>query len=370
MLNPKEKYRYDRHLRMDEIGESGQEKLKSSSVLVIGVGGLGCPALMYLAAAGVGKIGVIDFDLVHETNLHRQILFTTDEVGKSKAIAARDRLQKMNPFIEIEAFSYKLTNQNALELFSKFDVIIDATDNFSTRYLVNDASILTEKPLVYGSVYKFEGQVSVFNYKNGPSYRCLFPDPARNIPSCEEVGVLGVLCGIIGTKQANEALKIILGIGNILSGRLEIYKSLNAESLMLKIKRNDEVIQLIRETKASFETFDYDLFCGIEKDSSNEISTSDFVNDLKQNSIQVYDVRENWEEPKLVYLDSVKIPLEKIEEAIQSLSRAKKIVVICQNGSRSKTAVDYLISKHNFENVVNLTGGISSMEKTGFNFNS
>jgi len=367
MLTSKEKYRYDRHLKMEEIGQNGQEKLKSSSVLIIGAGGLGCPALMYLAAAGVGKIGIIDFDFVNETNLHRQILFTNGEIGQNKAEVAKARLQKMNSFIYVEAYPFKLTNQNALHLFSQFDVIIDATDNFTTRYMVNDASIITGKPLVYGSVYKFEGQVSVFNYKNGPSYRCLFPDPARNIPSCEEVGVLGVLCGIIGVKQANEALKIILGIGNPLSGRLEIYKALNAESLIVKIKRNDEIIKLIHDTKAAFETFDYDLFCGIEK-TENGLSTTDFINSLKENSIQIFDVRQEWEEPKLVYNDLISIPLDKIEDAIKLLSQKKQIVIICQNGSRSKTAVDYLKSTHGIENIINLEGGTSALENSSYKF--
>jgi len=367
MLTSKEKYHYDRHLKMEEIGQKGQEKLQSSSVLVIGAGGLGCPALMYLAAAGVGKIGIIDFDSVNETNLHRQILFTSDEIGQNKAEVAKARLLKMNPFIHVETYPYKLTNQNALNLFSNFDVIIDATDNFTTRYMVNDASIITGKPLVYGSVYKFEGQVSVFNYKNGPSYRCLFPDPARNIPSCEEVGVLGVLCGIIGVKQANETLKIILGIGNPLSGRLEIYKALNAESLILKIKRNDEIIKLIQDTKSAFETFDYDLFCGIEK-TENGLSSSDFTNLIKEDSIQIIDVRQEWEEPKLVYNDLIAIPLDKIEESIKLLSQKKQIVVICQNGSRSKTAVDFLKSAHGIENIINLEGGTSALENSGFKF--
>lgn len=367
MLTSKEKYRYDRHLKMDEIGQNGQEKLKSSSVLIIGAGGLGCPALMYLAAAGVGKIGIVDFDSVNETNLHRQIIFTNDEIGQNKAHAAKSRLKKMNSFIGVEAFPFKLTNQNALELFSKFDVIIDATDNFTTRYMVNDASIITGKPLVYGSVYKFEGQVSVFNYKNGPSYRCLFPDPARNIPSCEEVGVLGVLCGIIGVKQANEALKIILGIGNPLSGRLEIYKALSAESLILKIKRNDEIIKLIQDTKSAFETFDYDLFCGIEK-SKTGLSCADFIQLFKEESIQIFDVRQEWEEPKLSYNDLISTPLDKIEDAVKSFSTKKQIVVICQNGSRSKTAVDFLKSNHGIENIINLEGGTTALENSGFNF--
>ena len=367
MLTTKEKYRYDRHLKMDEIGQTGQEKLKSSSVLVIGAGGLGCPALMYLAAAGIGKIGIIDFDFVNETNLHRQIIFSNDEIGQNKAQAAKERLLKMNPFIDVKAFPLKLTNQNALELFSKFDVIIDATDNFTTRYMVNDASIITGKPLVYGSVYKFEGQVSVFNYKNGPSYRCLFPDPARNIPSCEEVGVLGVLCGIIGVKQANEALKIILGIGNPLSGRLEIYKALNAESLILKIKRNDEIIKLIQDTKSAFETFDYDLFCGVVKNESG-LSSTDFINLFNEKTIQIFDVRQEWEEPKLSYNDLISMPLDKIEDAVKLLSTKKQIVVICQNGSRSKTAVDFLKSTHGFENIINLDGGTAELENSGFKF--
>jgi molybdopterin/thiamine biosynthesis adenylyltransferase len=239
MLNEQENKRYSRHLLLSDIGVSGQEKLKSGKVLVVGAGGLGCPVLQYLTAAGVGNIGVIDFDAVDLSNLQRQILYSTNDVGTNKALAAKNRLESLNPLIEITAYPYQLTNKNALELFAKYDLIVDGSDNFSTRYLVNDACILTGKTLVYGAIYKFEGQVTVFNYQDGPSYRCLFPEAPQqgSVPNCSEVGVLGVIPGIIGVYQANEALKIILGIGTVLSGKLLVIDALNNSQLELNIQK-------------------------------------------------------------------------------------------------------------------------------------
>jgi len=219
-LGEAEKNRYSRHILLDKVGLAGQEKLKSAKVLVIGAGGLGCPILQYLTAAGVGTIGIIDFDVVDETNLQRQILFNVDDVGKSKAQCAQVHLSKQNPFVNFQVYNERINTQNALELFNQYDIIVDGTDNFSTRYLVNDSCVIANKPLVYGAIFKFEGQVAVFNYNNGPTYRCLFPEPpkAGSVPNCSDVGVMGVLPGLIGTQQANETIKIILQIGEVLSG--------------------------------------------------------------------------------------------------------------------------------------------------------
>ena len=239
-----EKNRYSRHILLDKIGLEGQEKLKGAKVLVIGAGGLGCPVLQYLTAAGVGTIGIIDFDIVDETNLQRQILFTVNDVGVNKAEAAENRLRQLNPYVRFNIYPERLTTKNALNLFSEYDIIVDGTDNFSTRYLVNDACVITGKPLVYGAIYKFEGQVAVFNFNGGPSYRCLFPEPPKSgsVPNCSEVGVIGVLPGLIGTQQANEVIKLILEIGEPLSGKLLTYNSLDNSFFTLKVNRSEEQI--------------------------------------------------------------------------------------------------------------------------------
>ena len=276
MLTEKEKYRYSRHLLLDKVGEDGQEKLKAAKVLVIGAGGLGCPILQYLTAAGVGTIGIIDFDTVDETNLQRQVLFTKDDIGKNKALIAASRLNQLNEFVNFNIHAEKLTNANALGLFVDYDIIVDGTDNFSTRYLVNDACVLADRPLVYGAIYKFEGQVSVFNYKGGPTYRCLFPEPpeAGVVPNCSEIGVIGVLPGLIGTQQANEVIKLILGIGEPLSGKLAVYDALQASQLVLDIARNEEEVEIVKQL--DFKNYDYDYFCGIKQEKDmNQISAQE-----------------------------------------------------------------------------------------------
>ena len=250
--------RYSRHIILSEIGQEGQNKLSKAKVLVIGAGGLGCPVLQYLTAAGIGCIGIVDFDIVEISNLQRQVLFGTSSLGENKAEAAKKRLEDLNDTISITAYSEKLTHKNAIDLFNQYDIIVDGTDNFATRYLVNDAAIITNKPLVFGAIYKFEGQVSVFNYNNGPSYRCLFPSPPKKdaIPNCSEIGVLGVLPGIIGNMQANEVLKIILGLGKVLSGELLCYNALNNQIVTLKIKRSASTIETILSKKEHFHTND------------------------------------------------------------------------------------------------------------------
>ncbi|MCB9186732.1 MAG: HesA/MoeB/ThiF family protein [Flavobacteriales bacterium] len=241
--------RYDKQIALPEVGETGQQKLAEAKILVVGAGGLGCPALQYLAAAGVGNIGIVDGDVVNETNLHRQVLYTNSDVGKPKVEVAAERLKQLNPEVEIHTFSEFLTAGNAMDIVSNYDLIVDATDNFAARYRINDVCLKLDKPFVYGAIHRFEGQVSVFNYKGGPTYRCLFPDkPAENqIPNCNETGVLGVLPGIIGTYQATEVLKIILGIGEVLSGKLMTLNLLTNSTRTFEVSRNDEQVQKAKE---------------------------------------------------------------------------------------------------------------------------
>ncbi|MBL4594401.1 MAG: molybdopterin-synthase adenylyltransferase MoeB [Flavobacteriales bacterium] len=357
-----EKNRYSRHILLDKIGLEGQEKLKGAKVLVIGAGGLGCPVLQYLTAAGVGTIGIIDFDIVDETNLQRQILFTVNDVGVNKAEAAENRLRQLNPYVRFNIYPERLTTKNALNLFSEYDIIVDGTDNFSTRYLVNDACVITEKPLVYGAIYKFEGQVAVFNFNGGPSYRCLFPEPPKSgsVPNCSEVGVIGVLPGLIGTQQANEVIKLILEIGEPLSGKLLTYNSLDNSSFTLNVNRSEEQIQKVLEEKDNFENMDYDFFCGITSESNlNEIS----IEELKgfftaSEDFQIVDVREEWEQPRVDKENVIIAPLDELEEFVGKISKDKKVVVICQHGIRSIAAIRYLKKEYNFDNLINLQGGI------------
>lgn len=353
-LTAEEKYRYSRHLLLKEVGLEGQEKLKEAKVLVVGAGGLGCPVLLYLAAAGVGTIGVVDFDTIDASNLQRQILFSADDVGRSKAEVAKEKLNANNPFIDVIAYNEELTNENALEIFSAFDIIVDGSDNFYTRYLVNDACIIAHKPLVYGAIHKFEGQVSVFNYQEGPTYRCLFPTPpkAGSIPSCSEVGVVGVLPGIIGTQQANEVIKIILGIGKVLSGRLMIYNALSSSFMEMKIMKTSFKVL----NKEEFLKFDYQRYCEVSIVLEKSISLSALAN-LSSDTF-VIDVRQVWEQPQLEKKHVLHAPLHEIDVYLKEIPTDKKVYVICQHGVRSKVAIQYLEKEHNFTNLINVEGGM------------
>lgn len=368
MLTDKEITRYSRHLLLSEIGKEGQERLKGSKVLVIGAGGLGCPVLMYLAAAGVGRIGIVDFDKVDETNLQRQVLFDVKDVGKQKAQVAREKLALQNPHIEIVVHDVKLSTANALELFSAYDIIVDGTDNFSTRYLVNDACALSSKPLVSGSIFKFQGQLSVFNLKNakgefGPSYRCLFPVPPApgSAPSCSEIGVLGVLPGIIGTLMANEVIKIITRIGDVLSGRILLVDTLSINFNSVEIDRNPEALKSVPVDANAFKKMDYDLFCGISKSVKEikEISANELSLLLsKKDTIQLLDVREPMEEPRVPELNDLKIPLSELESRKDLIASDKKVIVFCKSGARSRKAIELLSDKYGFDNLYNLKGGV------------
>lgn len=349
--------RYNRHIILSEIGQAGQDKISNSKVLVIGAGGLGCPVLQYITAAGVGTIGIIDFDIVELSNLQRQVLFGTSSLGKNKAEAAKKRLEDLNSDISIIAYTEKLTHQNAIDLFNQYDIIVDGSDNFETRYLVNYACIITNKPFVFGAIYKFEGQVSVFNYKNGPSYRCLFPNPPKKdtVPNCSEIGVLGVLPGIIGSMQANEVLKIILGIGNVLSGKLLCYNALTSQTSTLKINRNENSIQSVLDEEHSFENIKINTGCEIE---SIEVSISEIVS---EKNVQFIDVRESHEQPKVDHLNVTYIPLSELETSLHKIDLSRKKALFCKSGMRSKHAVRVLQSL-NINNCFSIVEGATEIK--------
>ena len=314
--------------------------------------------MQYLAGAGIGTIGIVDFDVVELSNLQRQVLFGKSTLGINKAIAAKQRLEDLNDSIIINAYPEKLTHKNALELFKNYDIIIDGTDNFETRYLVNDACLITNKPLVFGAIYKFEGQVSVFNYQNGPSYRCLFPNfPEENsVPNCSEIGVLGVLPGIIGSMQANEVLKIILGIGEVLSGKVLFYNALTLQNSTLKINRNDAIIQSALNEKENFRSKKSDFNCEI----TNETVSIKLL--LKKENIQLIDVREPHEIPKLKGFHVINIPLSQLELQINKIDSNKTNYLFCQSGMRSKKAVS-ILKKLNITNCFSIKEGILDIHK-------
>jgi len=348
--------RYSRHIILSEVGPKGQNKLLQAKVLVVGAGGLGCPALQYLVAGGIGTVGIIDFDVVEESNLQRQILFGTSSLGINKAIAAKSRLEDLNPTIIINAYPEKLTSKNVLKLFNAYDIIVDGTDNFTTRYLINDAAIIANKPIVYGAIYKFEGQVSVFNYQDGPSYRCLFPIPpkAGSVTNCSEVGVLGVLPGIIGSMQANEVIKMILRFKDVLSGKLFCYDAKTCQTTTLKIQKSAIEFDKVLARKDSFDTYEEDISCSI---SIPEISADDL---LLKNNILFIDVRELHEQPELNIPNCIQIPLIKLEENLDKVNSKNTNILFCQTGIRSKKAIA-LLQKHNKTNCYSLIGGISTL---------
>ncbi|HIP36573.1 MAG TPA: molybdopterin-synthase adenylyltransferase MoeB [Crocinitomix sp.] len=364
MLTPEEKNRYNRHLILDKVGVKGQEKLKAAKVLVIGAGGLGCSVLQYLTAAGVGNIGIVDFDLIDESNLQRQILFTVNDIGKPKSEIAEKRLKQLNPLVKFTVFNLRLSPQNAENIFKNFDIIVDGTDNFSTRYLVSDTCVKLNKPLVYGSIFKFEGQVSVFNYKGGPSYRCLFPSPPKpnSVPSCSEIGVIGVLPGIIGTQQANETLKIILGFGDPLSGKLLIYNALTTEYLTINILKNHKEVDKITANTFIIAEQDYDEFCEIKQNQSSKksIDFTTFKTCLNQPDYLIIDVREAWEQPQLSASNLLQIPLDEIDDRLDEIPKDLPVIFICQTGGRSANVIDFLIANYDYTNLINLEGGIKS----------
>jgi sulfur-carrier protein adenylyltransferase/sulfurtransferase len=367
VLSGDEVRRYSRHLILPEVGMDGQRALKAAKVLCIGAGGLGSPAAMYLAAAGVGTIGLVDFDVVDTSNLQRQLLHSTPDVGRPKLDSARDRLQALNPNVQIETYETALSSENALGLFEPYDVILDGTDNFPTRYLVNDACVLLGKPNAYGSIFRFEGQASVFATKDGPCYRCLYPEPPPPglVPSCAEGGVLGVLPGIIGTIQATEAIKLILGKGEPLIGRFLIYDALRMRFRELKL-RKDADCPVCGTNPSVTALIDYEQFCGVapkaEAESVEIISDEMTPRELKERldrgePIVVVDVREPQEYQINRIPGSTLIPLGELPQRYQELDQNAAIVCQCKSGMRSAKATGFLRSI-GFKNVRNLSGGI------------
>lgn len=352
-LSQEENIQYSRHLILNEIGEIGQKKLKASKVLVIGAGGLGCPILQYLTAAGVGTIGVVDFDTVDKTNLQRQILYTHKDIGAFKAEVAANRLAELNPFVNFKIYVEKLTNKNALNLFSSYHIVVDGSDNFPTRYLINDAAVLTNKPVVFGSIYKFEGQVTVFNYQNGPTYSCLFPTPPQpsTVPNCSEIGVLGVLPGIIGSLQANEVIKIICEIGQVLSGKLLTFNALTMEQNILNFKKNDRL-------KITELDKDYASFCGIPKNRL-EITLAELKKTPEKYTL--LDVRTHFEREQYT-IGGIHIPLHELENRFLEIPIQKDVVVYCKAGARSKIAIEILVRKGLKTSFINLKNGIYSSD--------
>ncbi|OFW12146.1 MAG: molybdenum cofactor biosynthesis protein MoeB [Acidobacteria bacterium RIFCSPLOWO2_02_FULL_59_13] len=365
-LSNEEVLRYSRHLIMPEVGMEGQLKLKRAKVLLIGAGGLGSPLSLYLAAAGVGKLGLVDFDVVDFTNLQRQVIHSTADVGRSKLESAKESLQGLNPNIEIVTYEIQLSSANALELFREYDIIADGTDNFPTRYLVNDACVLLGKPNVYGSIFRFEGQASVFATKDGPCYRCLYPEPPPPglVPSCAEGGVLGILPGLVGIIQATEVVKLILGNGTPLIGRLLLVDALEMKFRELKL-RKDPDCPICGPNRSIHLLIDYHEFCGIRPEpppppGSNEfeINPMELKNKMdRHDNFYLLDVREPHEVQICTIPGSRLIPLGQLAARVHELNSADEIVAYCRSGQRSGKAVDFL-KKTGFRKVKNLRGGI------------
>lgn len=362
-LTQEEYVRYSRHLILPEVGEAGQQKLKAASVLIVGAGGLGSPTAYYLAAAGVGTIGIADFDHVELVNLQRQIIHGTSDIGRSKIDSAAEKMHTLNPLVKIEKISEPLSSENALQIVNNFDVIIDGSDNFPTRYLLNDTCVLSGKPYVYGSIFRFEGQASVFATEPGPCYRCLYPEPPppHLVPSCEDGGVLGILPGIIGSIQTTEAIKFILNIGESLSGQLLLFDALRMEFNKLKVKKRTDC-PLCGDNPSIRELIDYEQFCEITADAESNLNIT--PDQLKKKldegeDILLLDVREEIEYRINRINGGQLIPLHLIPLKMDELDRSKEIVIYCKNGHRSMDALRNL-QKAGFTKVKNLAGGINA----------
>jgi adenylyltransferase/sulfurtransferase len=372
ILTRDEILRYSRHLLIPEVGLEGQRKLKAASVLIIGTGGLGSPTALYLAAAGIGRIGLVDYDTVDASNLQRQVIHGTAGIGTFKVESARQRLIDLNPDIQVDIYNEPFTSDNAMRIAADYDIIIDGTDNFPTRYLTNDLCVLLGKPNVYGSIFRFDGQVSVFDARRGPCYRCLFPEPPPPglVPSCAEGGVLGVLPGTIGTLQASEALKLILGIGETLIGRLLLYNALDMSFEFVKLKKNPNCKACGTQPEIT-ELIDYEAFCGVPGHDHEEgtvgggwdITASELKQRLAQgNHINLLDVREPHELEISALENAANIPLGQLASRLPELDSAMEMVVFCKSGTRSARALELLLSA-GFRKVKNLKGGINAWAK-------
>lgn len=368
--------RYSRHIIIPEFNIEGQRKLKAAKVLVIGSGGLGSPLLLYLTAAGVGTIGIVDFDVVDDSNLQRQVLFSVESVGQPKVEAAKKRLEGLNPHINFIVHNERLTSDNALELFKDYDLVADGTDNFPTRYLVNDACVLLGKPNVYASIFRFEGQVSVFNYTDetgevGPNYRDLFPEPppAELVPNCSEGGVIGVLPGIIGSMQALEVIKVITGVGKTLSGRLFLYDASTFETRTLKVRRSKKN-PLNGENPTQTGLIDYEQFCDVklpgassEQQPVKEVTVQNLHKLIEKGfDFQLIDVREPYEY-EIVNIEGELIPLGQVTQNSSKISKDKQVIVHCRSGKRSADAIRALEQEFGYENLYNLKGGVLAYAK-------
>jgi adenylyltransferase/sulfurtransferase len=372
-LSHEEILRYSRHLLIPEVGLEGQKKLKASSALVIGTGGLGSPVALYLAAAGVGRLGLVDFDVVDSSNLQRQVIHGTATIGKLKVESARARLNDLNPDIQVEIYNEPFTSENAMRIASQYDILIDGTDNFATRYLTNDVSVFLGKPNVYGSIFRFDGQASVFDARTGPCYRCLFPEPPPPglVPSCAEGGVLGVLPGTIGTIQATEALKVLLGIGSPLVGRLMLYNALDMSFDFVTLRKNPKC-RVCGPDADIKELIDYEEFCGVPGRDHDEgsaganwdIDARQLAERLKQPEAPLLlDVREPHELEISWLNNAVNIPLGTLAAHLSELDSAREMVVFCKGGTRSARALELLVSA-GFKKVKNLHGGINAWAQT------
>jgi sulfur-carrier protein adenylyltransferase/sulfurtransferase len=356
--------RYDRQIRLKGFGTVSQEKLMKARILIIGAGGLGCPALQYLTAAGAGTIGIIDNDVVELSNLHRQVIYTTDDIGLPKVEIAASRMKSLNPEIEFREYNFRLVPENSFDIIKEYDVIIDGSDNFPTRYLVNDVCVLLDKPFVYGSVQAFEGQLGVFNYSYGSNstkinYRDLFTKSPGDDSSfsCNETGVLGVLPGIIGTMQAVEAIKIVTGIGKPLSNSILVYNALQNSFHEFQIEKNNEVIY--PNTKDDILKFDYGIHCNSET-SIHEITAEEFDSLISKNNLTIIDVREHYESPEVTEFKCLKIPLSELKKNLETMPVDNKIVIFCQSGSRSIHAAEIIKNKFQDIDISNLKNGIES----------
>jgi adenylyltransferase/sulfurtransferase len=370
-LSRDEILRYSRHLLIPEVGLEGQRTLKASSALIIGTGGLGSPVALYLAAAGIGRIGLVDYDVVDSSNLQRQVIHGTSTVGKLKVESAREKLVDLNPDIQVDVYNEPFTSENAFRIARDYDIILDGTDNFPTRYLTNDVAVFLGKPNVYASIYRFDGQASVFYAKEGPCYRCLFPEPPPPglVPSCAEGGVLGVLPGTMGTIQATEALKVLLGIGEPLIGRLLLYNALDMTFDFVKLKKNPNC-RVCGPNADIKELIDYEAFCGVPSHDHEEgsaganwdITAPELKERLKHNHLKLLDVREPHELEISALPDASNIPLGQLAARLSELDSAEEMVIFCKSGARSARGLELLVSA-GFKKVKNLKGGINAWAK-------
>lgn len=360
-LTDEEKRRYQRHITLDGFGEKGQMQLHNASVLIVGAGGLGCPVLLYLSAAGIGRIGIVDGDVVELSNLQRQVLYTEADLNRNKATAAQERIKAMNSGLQVEAEANHLDTSNALRLIERYDLVVDCTDNIATRYLINDVCVMLNKVMVYGAIFKYSGQVSIFNCQSGPTYRCLFPDllTAAAVPDCSETGVLGVLPGITGMLQAQEVIKVITGVGSPLAGQLLTFDGLKNSYDKFEFERNETSWGDIPRTAEEIQAYDYELRCGV-----GSVSGERLMEMLEQDpEAAVVDIREPHEQPSILSGRSKKIPLGELSQRADELKDASSIVLFCQSGVRSAKAVKQLKERYPSKEIVDLHGGVKSFVK-------